>query len=412
MNIILNKETQVNQSHLAMIQDNSHKYLIVYGGSGSGKSYAIAQKLIIKAVNAPRKILVIRKTLTSHKDTCWALLKSVLSKWQLRDRVIVNKTDYTITFPHNGSQFILKGCDDPERLKSLVDVTDVWCEECTELSEDDYEQITLRIRANVEDSQVICSFNPVSKTNWVYKRWFQPGVTIAPDTIIYKSTYKDNKFLPQHYINTLENLIRTNPVYYRIYSQGEFCSLDKLVYNNWKVEKFELDAVKDYIHIVGMDFGYVTDPSTIVDSYVDDNNKIIYVYRIWGATGKTNDELAKVLVAMGLSKSHIIADSAEQKSISELKKSGILRIRASMKGPDSVVYGIKKLQQYSIIVHPSCEGLITELENYSWEKDKKTGEYLEQPIDSFNHYCDALRYSMQIIGRPSAGGFDRKLLGV
>lgn len=294
----------------------------------------------------------------------------------------------------------------------MVDLTDGWCEEATELTEDDYDQIVLRIRANVPDIQIICSFNPVSKANWVYKRWFQPGAVIEPDTAVFKSTYKDNRFLPDSYIKSLENMIKTNPTYYKIYAQGEFCSLDRLVFNNWSVQSFTLDSVKNFKHIVGMDFGFVSDPSTVVDSFVDAGNKILYIYRTYGSTGKTNDELAKILIDLGLSKSEIVADSAEPKSISELKRAGITRIHQSKKGPDSVRYGIQKLQQYKIIVNNvGCDGIITEFENYSWKKDNKTGEYLNEPVDQFNHYIDGLRYSIQLLNSQQIT-FDKKLLGV
>ena len=91
-----------------------------------------------------------------------------------------------------------------------------------------------------------------------------------------------------------------------------------------------------------------------------------------------------------------MADSAEPKSVEELRRSGITRIKACAKGKDSVLHGIQKLQQYEIIVHPSCSGVITEFENYSWKKNKD-GEYINEPLDSFNHYLDSLRYSLQSV---------------
>lgn len=146
-----------------------------------------------------------------------------------------------------------------------------------------------------------------------------------------------------------------------------------------------------------MDFGFSADTTAFTASILDEENKTLYIYREWGARGKTNDEIAKVLSSLGYSKSLIIADSAEPKSIEELRRNGLQRVRASVKGKDSILFGIQKLQQYKIVVHPSCGELITELENYSWTKDKSTGEYTNKPIDSFNHYLDALRYSTQCV---------------
>ena len=146
-------------------------------------------------------------------------------------------------------------------------------------------------------------------------------------------------------------------------------------------------------------------------SIIQENEKKIWVFKTWGDTGKTNEELAAVIKSLGFAKSVIIADSAEQKSIEELKRCGITRVRPSKKGPDSIIHGIQKLQNYEIIVHPSCDGIITEFENYSWQKDKATGEYINKPIDAFNHYCDSLRYSLQCVGN-RVQVWDKSLLGL
>ena len=354
----------------------------------------LAQKLIIKACNEKRKILVIRKYGTTLKDSVFTLITDMLKKWQLFSECKVNLSTYTITLS-NGSVFLFKGMDDSEKIKSIVDITDIWCEEGTELSEDEYTQLDLRLRALAPNLQMFISFNPISRASWVYKRWFAPDAKYE-NTMILRTTYKDNKFLPPEYIAALEEKIHSNPTYYRIYALGEFASLDKLIYNNWRQELFDHTQIKGTL-ICGLDFGFVNDPSAFVASLVDQERKKIYVFKEWGDTNKTNDELAKIITSLGFSKSQIIADCAEQKSIAELRRAGIVRIKACDKGPDSLVHGIQKLQQYEIIVHASCAEVITELENYSWQKDKKTGDYINKPIDTFNHYLDALRYSIQII---------------
>ena len=218
------------------------------------------------------------------------------------------------------------------------------------------------------------SFNPISKVNWTFKRWFEkPEDVDYTTTMILKTTYKDNKFLPQAYIDALEAQIKTNPTYYRIYALGEFVSLDRLVFQNWKSEEFDHAKITGDL-LVGMDFGFVNDESTILASVLDEANKRIYVFKEWGATNKTNDELAKIISALGFSKSVIVADSAEQKSIEEIKRLGIMRIKPAVKGADSIIHGIQRLQQYEIIIHPSCTGLLVEMDNYAWQKDRKSGE--------------------------------------
>ena len=393
INLNINKKI-FNEIYYPLLFNYVSRYEVYYGGAGSGKSVFIAQKLIVKACADKRKVLVIRKYGTTLKDSVFQLILDILEKWQLLEHCKVNLSTYTIVLP-NGSIFLFKGMDDSEKIKSITDITDIWCEEGTELSEDEFTQLDLRLRASTDFLQLYISFNPISKVNWVYKKWFAPdAVYDQDDTYILKTTYKDNRFLPASYIKALEEKIHSNPVYYMIYALGEFASLDKLVYNNWRRELFDHKDIKGTL-AVGLDFGFVNDISALVASVVDNDNKKIYVFKTWGDTNKTNDQLADIITNLGFSKSTIIADCAEMKSIAELKKKGISKVRECTKGPDSIMHGIQRLQQYEIIVHPDCTGIITELENYSWQKDKKTNEYINKPIDDFNHYLDALRYSLQ-----------------
>ena len=300
---------------------------------------------------------------------------------------------YTITLP-NESVLLFKGLDDPEKIKSITDITDIWCEEVSELSLDEFTQLDLRLRSQAGNLQIFVSFNPVSKQSFVYQKWFANGT--PANTFVLHTTYKDNKFLPKEYIEALLEKQKSNPTYYKIYALGEFCTLDKLVYYNWKVEDFDHTQIKGKL-LVGLDFGYTNDPTALVASVMTD--KKIYIFKEWVDTNKTNPQIAQVIKSLGLQKSTIICDSAEPKSIQELRQNGVYAARESVKGPDSIIHGIQKLQEYEIIVHPSCQEVITEFENYSWQKDKKTGEYINKPIDQFNHCMDALRYSLQCVGR-------------
>lgn len=394
-----------NETYLPYLADYSHRYEVYYGGAGSGKSVFIAQKILFKALNSRRKVLIIRKTLNSQKDSCWRLILEQLEQWQIRKFCKVRLTDFAIELP-GGSVLLFKGLDDSERIKSIVGITDIWIEEATELTEEDFDQLDLRLRARASDLQMFVSFNPISKVNYVYRKWF--ARTPGDDTLIVKTTYKDNRFLPEEYIRSLEKRIDTNPTYYRIYALGEFCSLDKLVYNNWKVEEFE--PPKDGKLVVGLDFGFTNDPTAIVASIVKDDD--LFIFREFTGTGKTNQQIADIIVSMGFSKSVIIADSAEPKSVAEIKRCGIARIRESQKGKDSIIHGIQRLQGYHMHVHPSCENIITELENYAWIKDKATGEYTNKPIDMFNHSLDALRYSLQALDQHKFTAVDKSLLGL
>ena len=335
----------------------------------------------------------------------------MIKKFKLYDLCKVNLSTYTITLP-NDSMFLFKGMDDNEKIKSITDITDIWCEEGTELTEDDFTQLDLRLRALAGLLQLFISFNPVSKVNWVYKRWFsEAAVYNKEDTMIFHTTYKDNKFLPKDYIKALEEKAKTNYVYYRIYALGEFASLDKLIFTNWQVEEFDYTKLQGEL-AVGMDFGFVNDVSTVVGSIVNEEAKTIHIFKEWGDTNKTNEELAAIIISLGFRKSTIIADAAEPKSIEEIKRQGVPHIKACTKGPDSILHGIQKLQQYTIYVHPSCTGIITEFENYAWQKDKKTNEYINKPSDSFNHYIDALRYSLQVTNTNKLKTFNKSLLSL
>lgn len=299
----------------------------------------------------------------------------------------------TITLP-NGSIFLFKGLDDQEKLKSIVGIQDIVIEECSEITLEDFQQLDLRLRAAGGMLQIHLMTNPISKANWVYRYFFENGT--PEDTFILHTTYKHNKFLSQDYINTLENMINTNYTWYRIYTLGEFVSLGQLVYTNWSKGFVPEDKTNLQI-MVGLDFGYSNDPSALIISYADTTNKIIYIDREVYEKGLLNNMIYDRILNQGVAKERIIADSAEPKSIEELKRMGIPRITAAIKGPGSVNVGIQKLQQYQLVVNPACVNTIEELENYTYKKDKSTGEYLNEPEDSFNHALDALRYSVQII---------------
>lgn len=386
---------KINDVYLRYLGRYTNRTEVYYGGAGSGKSVFVAQKIVIKALKGKRKILVIRKVARTQKESCFTVIKDVLSSLNILDKCTINKSTLDITLP-NGSVFLFKGMDDSEKIKSIANITDIWIEEATELNLDDFTQLNLRLRASVPNLQMILSFNPVSKANWCYQSFFAKKT----DAFVLKTTYKDNKFLPRAYIESLEKMIETNYTYYKIYALGEFCSLDKLIYTNWEEKEFnihELISTKKYVTLTGLDFGFTNDPTALVVSLCDSSSKELYIFDEYGNVGMTNPEIAEVLKSMGYSKNVIMADSAEQKSIEEIRRAGITKIKACKKSPDSVKHGIQQLQQYKIYVHPKCVGVITELQNYSWKKDKQTGEYINEAVDQFNHYLDALRYSMQIV---------------
>jgi phage terminase large subunit len=195
-------------------------------------------------------------------------------------------------------------------------------------------------------------------------------------------------------------MITTNPTWYRIYTLGEFVSLGKLVYTNWE-RGFVPENKANLQILVGLDFGYSNDPSALIISYADVANKTIYVDREIYEKGLLNNMIYERILNQGVAKEVVSADSAEPKSIEELKRLGVPRIKAATKGPGSVNTGIQFLQQYKLIVNPSCVNTIEELENYAYKRDKSTGEYTNEPEDNFNHAMDSLRYSTQVLTKPN-----------
>ena len=412
MKLIIHKNI-FNDIYLPHLKDFTKRYEIYYGGAGSGKSYFVAQKLVIKALTDRRKVLVLRKVGRTVKNSVFQLILDTLDLFHIKDKCKINKTDFSIELP-NGSIFLCSGLDDPEKIKSIAGLTDAWLEEATEFTQDDFNQIDLRIRDPLaKDQQLILSFNPVSKASWCYLQFFAENPELdefRSKVEIVKSNYTNNPHLPQAYVDSLLLLKATNPVYYGIYALGDFGSLDKLVYSNWQKFEFNKEDIKGDL-IIGLDFGYTNDPTALVAAIVNAEENRIYVFKEWGGTGLLNDDIAKNIIDFGFAKSIIKADSAEQKSIDEIKRAGVLRISPCTKGQGSILQGIQKLQQYELVIHPDCKEILNELQNYAWEKDKQTNEYINKPIDKYNHYLDALRYALQCLDeRVPLRSMDKKML--
>lgn len=389
-----------------LLFDYSHRWEVYMGSAGSSKSYFITQKLIVRACREKIRILVCRRFGTTIRNTCFAQFKEILEKWQLFPTYVkIRETDFHIRFP-NGSEIIFTGLDEETKLLSLTNIGAIFIEEAYEVPKPIVEQLNLRLRGRTENQQIIMAFNPISKNHWLYDFC----EVNPPSSFLYlHSTYKDNPFLNKEYVQELEEMKVRNSARYKVYGLGEWgVNVDGLVFSNWRISDFDYTKIDGEL-LVGLDFGFINDISAIVASILCEEEKRIYVFKTYGARGKTNNELAAIIKDLGFSKSVIIADSAEPKSIEEIRREGISRIRKSTKGKDSIIHGIQKLQNYEIIVNPNCGGLIEEFENYTWEKDKNSGLFLNRPIDSYNHYIDALRYSLQCV-TTKLKSFDKNLL--
>lgn len=368
---------------------------IHYGGASSGKSHGVIQKVVFKSLQAwkyPRKVLFLRKVGSSVYDSIFEDVKQCLEAWGLLGACKVNNSAYRIELP-NGAQFIFKGLDNPEKIKSIKGISDVVMEEASEFTLDDYTQLTLRLRDKKHhNKQIYLMFNPVSKVNWVYNAFF---VKKPKNTVIYQTTYKDNRFLDEVTKENIEELANRNEAYYKIYALGEFATLDKLVFPKYKKQLLNKEELKHIPSDFGLDYGFINDPSAFMHVKMDEENKRLYILEEYVKKGLTNDKIAEAIKALGYSKEIIRADSAEKKSNQELRNLDIPRVIDVIKGPGSVMQGIQYILQYEIIVDERCVKTIEELENYTWKKDKATNEYINEPVDSYNHCLDAVRYAVQ-----------------
>lgn len=372
-----------------LLFDYTHRWEVYMGSAGSAKSYFITQKLIVRCCNEKIKILVCRRTGTTIRNTCFSLFKDILAKWQLLPYVKIRETDFNIRFP-NGSEIIFIGLDEETKLLSLNNIGCIFVEEAFEVPQNIVEQLNLRMRADIPNQQIIMAFNPISKNHWLYKFC---EVEPPQSFIFIHSTYKDNPFLRAEYVAALEEMYTRNPAKARIFCDGLWgVDSEGLVITNWRQEAFDPMALaqKGLEHRVGLDLGWI-DKTAIIDSLYDRENGIIYVFNEFYKSGCQLDEIAAAIENMGLKKTKIYVDAAEPRSIQFFKQEGINAVPCA-KGKDSVKAGLMFLQNHLIIVHPSCQNFITELENFSYIKSKQTGEWTEDTTHEWSHAIDACRY--------------------
>ena len=373
-----------------LLFDYSKRWEFWCGSAGSGKSYTIAQRIIIRCTKEPIRVLVCRRYATTLRNSCFALFKEILTKWQLLPYVKIKETDMSITFP-NGSQIIMVGLDTEEKLLSLTNISTVWVEEAYEVEKSKVEQLNLRMRGTAANQQLILSWNPISKHSWLYEF----TVKNPPENSVFiHSTYKDNPFLNPEYVQALDEMEIRNPEKYRVYGRGEWgVDSSGLVIKNWKTEAFDAMelAAAGLEHRAGMDLGWI-DKSAIIDTLYDKANHTIYVFNEFYKSGCQPSELAAAIKDMNLAKSKIKVDAAEPRTIQFFRNEGI-NAEGAAKGKDSVKAGLMFLQDNLIIVHPKCQNFITELENFSYIKSKQTGEWTEDTTHEWSHAIDACRYA-------------------
>lgn len=379
------------------------RYKVCKGSRASKKSTTTAQWIIYNMMKYPlSNTLVIRQMFNTHLDSTWTQLKWATKNLGVADLWDFKKSPLSATYRPTGQKILFRGLDDPKSITSITVehgyLCWCWWEEAYQVkSEDAFNKVDMSIRGELPPGyfkQHIVTFNPWSDRHWLKKRFFDVG---DEDVLAITTNYLCNEFLGDDDKKVFEKMRETNPERYRVEGLGNWGIVDGLVFSNWRVETFQSKNLNGEL-LLGLDFGFTNDPTAIISSIIDEDNKRLYVFDEFFKKGLLNNQIADILIKKGYSKSIIIADSAEQKSIEEIRRCGVRRIKEAVKGQGSVLQGIQKLQQYEIIIHPSCINLIEEFENYSWAQDKD-GTGINKPVDMFNHGIDALRYSLQCVER-------------
>lgn len=406
----------LNEAYLPHIRD-TRRVQIFFGGSSSGKSVFLATRTVLDCLQG-RNLLVVRKVARTLRGSCWNEVLKAVTRMGLAAYFRISKNDMALTSVANGAQILFAGLDDVEKIKSITPqngpLTDIWMEEATECDYADYKQLDKRLRGFTRHKKrLTMSFNPVYKTHWIYTTFFGHWADgqkqlQTEDMTILKTTYQDNRFLTEDDRAALEN--ETDPYYRDVYTLGNWGVLGDVIFRNWEMRDLQQEAKARPSRLVGLDFGFSSDPCGVVNVSYDRARKTVYVFDELYERGLTNTALAERLKAFAPGQ-YITCDSAEPKSIAELRNYGVRALPAK-KGPDSVIHGIQWLKGQKIVIDTKCVNLKNELTLYQWRKDKD-GNSLAVPEDRNNHLIDALRYALENeSGQRIATTADRSMIGL
>lgn len=374
--------------------DESIRYFVVTGGRGSAKSFGIGSFTCVLSFEVGHKILFTRYTMTSAQ-------LSVIPEFQEKIELLEASSFFDVTKNEiknnkSNSEILFRGIktssgDQTAALKSLQGVTTWVLDEAEELiDEDKFDKIDLSIRTKGKHNRVILILNPTTKEHWIYKRFFESkGVNegfngVKGNTCYIHTTYLDNKkHLNDSFLDRAEKMQENNPEKYKhIILGGWLDKAEGVVFNNWKVGEFNPDNLQTSF---GQDYGFIVDPTTLVEVAIDNKHKKVYVKEHLYKTNLTTSEIAEINQRIAERKL-IWADSAEPRLIEELRRKGN-NVKAVKKV--KIQERVSFLQDFKIIVDPESTNIIKELNNYVYT-DKTSKMY----VDAYNHALDAIGYNV------------------
>jgi phage terminase large subunit len=379
------------------------RYRLAKGSAGSGKSVDIAMDYILKLSDLKYKganLLVVRQTEASHKDSTFAELIGAINRMGLQAFWSYTTTPLSLTCKATGNGIIFRGFNDMrarDRVRSITfpqgKLTWVWCEEATELQESDVDILDDRLRGELENPnlyyQMTFSFNPVSAQHWIKRKYWDYE---SDDIFKCHSTYRDNRFIDEAYHKRMLMRKEQDPEGYRIYGDGEWGEAGGLILHNYAIEAVaqEFERYDDILY--SQDFGF-NHANCILEVGFKDGE--IYILRELYVFEKDTDEIIQLAESKGFDKRKIMyCDSAEPDRIKMWQKAGY-RARAVVKGAGSVKAQIDYLKQHKIHIDGSCINTIKEIQQWKWQKDSKSGQYIDEPVNVFDDAMAALRYCIE-----------------
>lgn len=360
------------------------RYLLLMGGAGSGKSFFAAQKLLYRMrTETNQRFIVVRKVARTIRNSVFQQLKDVVRFHGWEEEFKFSESRMEVEHKESGNTIITTGVDDPEKLKSLAQPTSIWIEEATELSARDFRQLDLRLRGETGNYlQIIFTFNPVSKKNFVYKDFYARN---RDKTFYVKTTHEDNDKVGADYKEMLQEMKDLDPEYYKIYALGEWGENSNAIIYNYKIVNSMPDTIEEVLY--GLDFGFNNPCAMVRVAYYE---KDIYLEEVFYRRKLTTPQMIELMNTRQIQQTdYIYADSANPDKIKELQQAGFT-VKPAEK---SVFNGINKVKEYHINVLNNSPNLLNELDNYVWKTDHD-GNLLDDPEKHDDHACDAIRYAI------------------